>query len=176
MTLSEGLEAVGRMLNAMPNGRAGVADSYIGNMAALLCTFPRVVAQRCADPVHGVVTKTSFTPTVAEVVKFCEPLTGDMHRVVAREAAIAKQLEERAELENGPPSGRPKQTLEELRTEMRARGFPMGGPVPHKETPETVREKLNLTQAQWDAIPDADPGHWDQLMAKHRAAPTQGGA
>lgn len=102
MTLSEGLEAVGRMLNAMPNGRAGVADSYIGNMAALLCTFPRVVAQRCADPVHGVVTKTSFTPTVAEVVKFCEPLTSDMHRVVAREDAIAKQLEEREEWDRRP--------------------------------------------------------------------------
>ncbi len=158
------------MLDAMPNGRAGVPDSYIGNMAALLCTYPRVIAHGCADPIRGVITKTSFVPTVSEVVKWCDPLTADMHKTVAREDAIAVQLAEREEWERGPAE-RPKQTIEELRAEMRGRGFNMGGPTGHTETPETVRAKLGLTQEEWDALPDADPGSWRRLMDKHRAAP-----
>lgn len=168
MTLSEGIEAVGRMLDAMPNGRAGVADSYIGNMAALLCGYPRIVALGCAHPTRGVVTKTNFIPTVSEMVKWCEPLTSDMHKSVSHEDQIGQQFRERDEHENCP-SDPPKQTLEELRAEMRERGLNMGGPVGHKETPESVKAKLGLTDAQWDAIPDAPPaGHWGSLVSAYR--------
>lgn len=38
----------------------------------------------------------------------------------------------------------------------------------HGETPETVMKKYNLTQEQWNALPDAPVGHWDKLMASHK--------
>ncbi len=103
LMLSEAIDAVGRMLDANPNGRNGVSDSYIGNMAALLCTFPRLIALQCADPIKGVVTKTKFIPTVADVVQWCEPLTADMQRSVAREDRIDKQLTEREAWERAHP-------------------------------------------------------------------------
>lgn len=157
------------MIDAYPNGRASIMDSYLGNMAALLCKYPRLIALRCMDPTIGVATKTKFIPTIADVVEWCEPPTADMHRTVAREDAIAKQIADRKELTVLPP---PKQTIEELRAEMRARGMNMGGPVGHKETPETVKAKLGLTDAQWDAIPDADPGKWQRLCDNHRKETT----
>lgn len=168
LALSEGIEAVGRMLDAMPNGRAGVADSYIGNMAALFCQYPRVIALGCAHPTKGVVTKTSFIPTVAEVVQWCEALTADMHKSVVREDRIDQQLRERDEWERGPENP-PRQTLEELRAEMRARGFPMGGKAPHTETAASVKAKYGLNDAQWAEIPDAPPaGHWEKLVDAYR--------
>lgn len=103
LMLSEALEAVSKMVDAYPNGRASITDSYIGNMAALLCKYPRMIALRCANPISGVVTKTRFIPTVADVVEWCEPLTADMSRTVGREDAIAKQLAERAEWERQHP-------------------------------------------------------------------------
>ncbi len=92
------------MVDAYPNGRAAITDSYLGNMANLLCQYPRVVALRCADPARGVTTKTKFIPTVADVVEWCEPLTADMHRTVAREDKIAAQLRERDDFERQFPS------------------------------------------------------------------------
>ncbi len=53
---------------------------------------------------------------------------------------------------------------------MRGRGFPMGGPIPHKETPASVQAKFGIGQEQWDALPNADLGKWQQLMDKHAPA------
>ncbi len=170
LLLSEAIDAVAKMVDAYPNGRASITDSYIGSMANLLCQYPRLIALQCTDPARGVPRKTKFIPTIADVVEWCEPLTADMHKTVAHEDAIAVQLAEREEWERGPAE-RPKQTIEELRAEMRARGLNMGGPKGHTETPETVRAKLGLSQEEWDALPDADPGSWRRLMDKHAPEP-----
>jgi hypothetical protein len=169
LTLSEAIDAVGRMIDAYPNGRAAITDSYIGNMAALLCQYPRVVALLCANPIKGVATKTTFIPTVAEVVKFCEPLTADLLRSVARENRIKEQLDERDRVE-AERAQCPKQTLDELKTEMAGRGIHWHNtPKPHGETAATVQAKLGLTPEQWADLPDAPPrGTFDRLVASHR--------
>lgn len=77
MTLSESIEAVGRMISGYAN--RGQADrSYVGALAALLCDYPRVIATQCSSPVHGVARKCKFMPTIADVVEWCQPKLEEM--------------------------------------------------------------------------------------------------
>jgi len=49
--------------------------------------------------------------------------------------------------------------IERCKNELRAAGFVFKSDIPSKaETPATVMAKLNITQAQWDAMPDFDRG------------------
>jgi len=46
----------------------------------------------------------------------------------------------------------------QMRNEMRAFGFCFRGDFKeHNETPDTVKKKLNLTDEQWDALPNRPP-------------------
>jgi hypothetical protein len=164
---SEAIEAVGAMIDAIPNGRAAITDSYIGNIASLLCQYPRQVALGCADPLRGVLTKTRFVPTICDVVEWCDPQREAMQRTVRREDQIAQQFLEREEFAALPP---PKQTVEEVRAEMRERGLPMGSATAaHTDTPASAMARFGLSQAEWDAIPNQpNPGHWQRLMDSHR--------
>lgn len=98
LLLSEALEAVHRMLSGYAN-RAQAGDSYLGAIAALLCTYPRSVALRCADPLHGVSRKTRFLPTVADVVEWCEKACEPMYADADWQSRVERQLAERAEAE-----------------------------------------------------------------------------
>src|SRR5580704_1453201 len=72
MSLSEAIDAAGLIIGAFPNGGANAGDSYIGALAATLGSYPRSVAKRCADHVHGVSRDCKFLPTVADIVAWCE--------------------------------------------------------------------------------------------------------
>ena len=104
-----------------------------------------------------------------EMIAFCEDRIGRLEHAVKRQSLIEQQLRERLEWETGP-TDKPKQTMEELRAEMRGRGVNMGGPAGHSETAATVKTKLGLTDAEWDAIPQADPGKWQRLVEACREA------
>jgi hypothetical protein len=83
-----------------------------------------------------------------------------------------KQLRERAEREvqdAAEPLEHRTRVTERIKAELREAGLRFDGErAPHGETPETVRKKLNLTQAQWDALPDARPGAWKKLCDAHK--------
>lgn len=98
MTLSEAIEAVGEMLSGYAN-REKLPHSYVGTIAALLCSFPRSVAVQCADPLRGLVRTCKFIPTVADVVAWCEPRIQSMQRVVDYDERTTAQLCERAVFE-----------------------------------------------------------------------------
>lgn len=98
MTLSEAIRAVRAIVSAYPNGGNNAGDGYIGALAAVLGQYPRQVALRCADPVHGVARETKFLPTVADLVAWCERETAPLHRDIAREERIAAQLKARDEI------------------------------------------------------------------------------
>lgn len=95
MTLSEAIEAVGLMIDCYPQGRAQLTDSYIGNIAALLCEYPRGVAMECIDPRRGVMRETKFLPTVADIVQWCEPRATREHTFVDRSAQAEQQIADR---------------------------------------------------------------------------------
>jgi hypothetical protein len=102
-----------------------------------------------------------------EMIAFCEDRVARLENTVKRQARIEQQLREREEWEKGPADP-PKQTIEELRAEMRARGFPMGGPQPHKETPATVMAKYGWSRAEFDAFPNGDLKRWQKLCDAHK--------
>lgn len=99
MMLSEALQAVHRLVEAFPNGGSTAGKSYIGTIAALLCSYPRSIAMQCADPLRGVARETKFLPTVADIVAWCEPKVAGMHSSVSSEDCIRRQFEERRERE-----------------------------------------------------------------------------
>jgi hypothetical protein len=139
MFLSEALDHVDKLLQGFPNGGANAGKGYIGALAAALAEYPRMVAKKCCDPVHGIARETKFLPTVADVVAFCERETAELRRPVDREDHDRKLREEftrRAEDEKfwaADRAARP--TLDELR----AKHGPTYGLKDDPRTPEQLR-------------------------------------
>lgn len=95
--MSDAVEAVGKLVDAFPNGRSQAPKSYIGALAATLCTYPRQVAAQCADPLRGVARDTRFLPTIADIVAWCEREKAALQQIVDRDdynAELAKKARE----------------------------------------------------------------------------------
>ncbi len=92
MTISEGIEAAGRIVGAYPNGGRDASKSYLGAIASTLASYPRQIALACADPVNGVTRDCKFLPTVSDIVAWCERKTEPLQHRAAREQRIADQL------------------------------------------------------------------------------------
>jgi hypothetical protein len=99
-----------------------------------------------------------YLPFVEAVRRACEDLYGPTRRRMEREANIAKQLEERTDRERESES-KSKQTYAEFKAEMEARGMPIDGKKVHGETAAKVMARFEISQEQWDAIPDLTVGH-----------------
>jgi len=97
--MPEAIDAVGSMLSGYPNAAKGAPNSYVGTIAALLCTYPKSIALRCADPLTGVARLTKFMPTVSDVVAWCEAPVESMERIVEFDVRSDQQLKERLERE-----------------------------------------------------------------------------
>ena len=96
MTISEGIEAAGRIIGAYPNGGRDAGQSYIGAIAETLASYPRQVATACAARVNGVTRDCKFLPTVSDIVAWCERKTEPLQRTAEREQRIAAQLASRS--------------------------------------------------------------------------------
>lgn len=96
MTLSEAIEAATTIIEAYPNGGRNAGESYIGALAAMLGDYPRQVAMRCADRVHGVVRVCDFLPTPANIVSWCEKELEPLWQRIHREERLSEQFEEQA--------------------------------------------------------------------------------
>lgn len=159
--MPEAIEAVGKMIDgAFPNARKNAGNSYIGTLAALLITYPKSIAVRCIDPIHGVARTTTFLPTVANVVTWCERSLDTMERIVDFDARSEQQFRERDEFdqyEREEPHARRLEVVERIRREMAAAGMPLASDRAkhHGDTPAKVQAKLGLTDEQWAALPDA---------------------
>lgn len=147
------------MLSGYPSLSLDDPQGYISNLVSILIGFDKEDA--CAGVVAAA-NACKFPPSRFELRQACEAVAGPRARQRAYAARTAAQLAERDTIAALSP---PKQTVEEVRAEMRARGLPMydrAGQKPHGETAETVREKLGLTPDQWVALPNApqEPSYW----------------
>jgi hypothetical protein len=172
LTMPEALEAVGKLLGAYPNSRDGVRNSWMGTIAALLCKYPKQVALRCANPINGVAIKCKWLPTVADCVEWLEREQLPLRNAHDRERQVREQLADRRRYEQKSKAEDTEQRqliTERIKNEMRVKGFKFAGdqrgPV---ETPTSVRAKYNLTEEEWNALPDADPGAWQRISGNHR--------
>lgn len=137
-------------------------DVFLAGIAANLAEYPRDIIDEVSDAARGITSKSHWPPHAAEVREACEAIAAPRRKRAAREASIKAQLDERKRLE-APREER--ETWDEVRIWLSARGVNVGGVKPHGETPATVQAKLGLTQAEWDAIPDApkETGYWQGL-------------
>lgn len=79
------------------SGSAG--KSYIGAIAEILAYYPRQIALKCADPIHGCARETKFMPTPSDVIGWCERAAKPLHEEAAREDRIAEQFRAREDWE-----------------------------------------------------------------------------
>jgi hypothetical protein len=140
--------------------------------------FPVDIVEQAADPFTGIVRAyPHWPPNIGEVVNFLAEL--DRPQRFARQFDEQSRLQraERDQLERKQKEESPehrKQVADRILGELAQRGgelaarFGGAGEKFHGETPATVREKFNLTQAQWDAFPNAprNPNRLGNAAAK----------
>lgn len=104
-----------------------------------------------AEPYSGVVVRAKgFLPRLDEVKAFCEERERAGQRSQEFEERSRRQLAERAEFETGP-----RKLPQRIMDELSAHGLTNRPQLRNIETPGKVMAKYGLTQAQWDAIPNA---------------------
>jgi len=123
---------------------------YISNIITILCEYPKHISE---EAIRFIADQNGrHPPTRFDVRQRCQDLYAAERTREIRRLNVRRQLAERDSLDLLPP---PTQTIDELRTEMLSRGFPMNnGRKVHKETPATIMAKYGLTPEEWAALPD----------------------
>lgn len=169
--MPEALDLVGKLIErAYPNYK--VSDGYIGNTAALMLDYPKSIAVACLHTTRGIVRTCKYPPTPAEIVAWCERDYGYLQRVADYDQRSEAQLAERERIERENAAESPEHraaVIERIRAQMAAAGMPFEADRKHAhgETPETVKAKLQLSDADWDALPNLpdNPLFWHGLRA-----------
>lgn len=169
LMLSEAMDAVMKLVAAFPNGGADAGRGYLGALASILVTYPRIVALKCADPIQGVARETKFLPTVSDIVAWCERNTDDMKRPVEREdreARLLREVRERADADKKLSTDRSKRlTYEELQAKYGPNWGIDNGRQRVKTKAEYQQELIaQIGQAAFDALPDIGYD-WTKLPA-----------
>lgn len=159
-------ERADRILRFYRRTDAWDPDVFLAGIAANLAEYPKDIIDEVADPVKGIASKCTFPPQPSEVRKACEDIAEPRRKRAAREASIKKQLDERQQLE-APHEER--QSWEQVQEELAAKGFGVSKANP--ETVQSVRQKLGLTQEQWDAIPNAPKSGSEYWLGIRDCAP-----
>ncbi len=136
-------------------------------MIRILAAYPIDVVQEIVDPLNGLPGKCDWLPTMAEIKRACDAIHLPRVARQEKERLIKEQLEERARLEALPS---PRQTYEEFVAEMKVRGLPIDGRPynPDRDSVESIRKRFNISQEQWNAIPDLPPANPDYWLGVRR--------
>lgn len=150
-----------RLLGCYPSLNLHDPETYIAMLTATLVRYSYWVGERAVTKVS----KTSkFPPSLADLVEILDEFKpSSISWVSSYDQRSALQLAAREEMESAPV---PYQTPEEVADEMAARGIFMFSRqrADNEFTPEKVKAKYGLTDAQWDVIPDAPPDStWRKL-------------
>lgn len=144
------------MLGCYRAGDAHDPKVYVTAVIAVLSDYTQDIVDRVTDPRDGIPSKIKWLPTIAEIKGACEQIAGPRRRNAEWNEQSQRQLAERKALEDR----RPKQTYEEFKAEMAARGMPVNGTrtMAATHTVEDLKHLGNLSDAQWDALPNTDAG------------------
>lgn len=147
------------MLKSYRKSEAWDYDIFLRATAAVLCLYDVDTINAVTDLGSGLRTRKPWPPDASEVRTSCEEIEGPRRRARQRELLERQQLAERKQIEDQRKKT-PKQTLDDMRAELVARGFKgydnhVIEQIAPKETAETARGKFGLTQEQWDALPNA---------------------
>lgn len=134
-------------------------EIFVTATATVLAGYPKEVGAQLSNPATGIASKFKWPPAIAEIREACEQMVAPTQRAQARQAAIAKQLQERDEWESAP---RPKQSYEEFKIEMAERGMPIDHASRTFETVAAVKARFGISDEQWDAMKDLPKRTTDQ--------------
>lgn len=145
-------------------GDANDPEIYVATVAAILADYPSETIRYVTDPRTGIAANPlsdpetgrvwSGMPDAANVKRACELHYAPTRRLMEREKAARQQIEERERL--AIKSHRPRKTYEELKAELAEAGIFIGRGRPQKAIDiAAFREKFNISQEQFDAIPNA---------------------
>lgn len=147
-------------------GDANDPEIYVATVAAILADYPPETIRYVTDPRTGIAANPlsdpetgrvwSGMPDAANVKRACELHYAPTRRLLEREKAAREQIAEREQLAE-IAHHKPRKTYEELQAELAEIGIYIG-----KETAKlkpvdigAFREKWNISQSDWDAIPNA---------------------
>jgi hypothetical protein len=142
-------------------------QTFIDAAASILADYDDDIIELVTDPRTGIPTKQKWPPQPQEVKSACDAIHLPRAARQEKEKKIREQLEERAALEALPP---PKQTYEEFVAEMKSRGLPIDGRKfkPDQDSVEAIRKRYNISEEQWNAIPDLPPANPDYWLGVRR--------
>lgn len=140
-------------------------QTFLDAAAAILADYPDDVIIVVTDPRSGLPGKIKWPPQPQEVKQACETIEAPRRDRRAYEERSTKQLRARAEIDAKPKT---KSTYEEIKADMAARGMSFDGKkhVDVQEEKNALKKKYNLTEAQWDALPDLPLEHADYWAGK----------
>jgi hypothetical protein len=145
-----------RLLRSFPDAGSRDVEVFATAVVTILMHYPLDVVEEVCDPYYGLPSKQNWVPTLFEIRKACDAVAIPRQRAAARQAQLEQQLRERGEEERRLLAA-PRPTYEEIKADLAKHGIFIGrnGRVQDVLTPEMARQKLGLTQGQWDAIPNA---------------------
>lgn len=158
------------LLGCYRAGEANDPEVYTAAIIAVLCKYGEDVMRRVVDPADGLPSRCQWLPTVKEVRDACaecseatrrshEPTFSELP--LSRQKEIAQQqLEEERALQAALALAAPRrETWEETKADLVERGFNFSEKPKPAETAWDVRNRLGITEAEWDAIPNLPVDH-----------------
>lgn len=165
-----------RLLASYPATTIHDPEVYIAEIVSILIGYPRAVGEAAIK--HAGLESPKYLPSAPEIAVACQHVTAPtvIDRMSSWELRSQWQLAERAEIDAKRNAETPEQrraVVEKIRRDMAAAGMPIMGDQKraYRETPETVKARLGISDAQWDAIPDA-PNGWQHGRARSETGPT----
>lgn len=152
--MTEAKLGAGRLLGCYRTGDANDPESYITAVISVLARYPIGIIRDVTEPATGLPSRLKWLPTIAEIREECDILENRERRKLERDKQIREQLEARDRLQI--TDQRPRKSYDELVADCRAAGLNIG-PKSIQVTvdPDWMRQKMGISQAQWDAIPNA---------------------
>jgi hypothetical protein len=141
------------LLGCYRTGEANDPEVYASAVTHILAQYPEDIMRSVSDPLTGLPSKIEWLPKLKEVLAACEEIAGFRRRMSEWDQRTAQQLAEREKLEQAGPRKVPQHMLDELA----AAGLTKQPRLRDLETPGKVMAKYGISQAQWDAIPNANP-------------------
>jgi hypothetical protein len=132
---------------------------FVVSLGMVLENYPDAVIREATHPVSGIVRQCKWPPSIAEFSEFCEELKRRSEFGANWEMRSKKQLAEREKFERDAKAESQEHrdgVVDRVQREMAAAGMRLAGDKNKYalENAETLKEKYNLTDGQWDSIPD----------------------
>jgi hypothetical protein len=141
---------------------------FIAAFTDLLCKYPENVVRDVLNPTSGLPVQSEFLPALAKIKDALDRASEAQGKVLARDARVRAQLEERRLLE-APKANRP--TYEELIATLPASLRMDRRELKPLSEAEFLAKFPNITKEQLDAIPNAKTGTFAKLLTSVEEEP-----